>query len=427
MASTSAGAIDGVGTEPTGLTSGLRLASPTTALAIGGIELLLLILAAPLALLGHQFNISGWVATALITFPFACVGLLVAYRRPALRMGWLMLGVGGLWALASLCSSYVVLAYRVDPGRLPLGGVAVVLNPSFAPLAVLLALGIFLYPDGHGPSRRWRWPLRVLLALTAASTVGAMAIGADAVITGTAQIQSDGSLGQLNGAGGGLGLVAWGVVTELTLVTLLLMLGVWFVSQLIGYRRLSGVRRAQQKWIIIGAAISVIALFELLFGWGSTLINDAVIISVVALPVAMGIGILRYRLYEIDRLVSRTLSYAILTALLVGTFVGLVALTTEVLPFSSTAGVAASTLAAAALFNPVRKRVQRIVDRRFNRASYDAEETVAAFASRLRDAVDLDTIQSELLQVVQQAVEPTHATIWVRRTGGQAGAARARD
>ncbi len=122
----------------------------------------------------------------------------------------------------------------------------------------------------------------------------------------------------------------------------------------------------------------------------------------------------KYRLYEIDRLISRTLSYAILTALLVGTFVGLVVLTTDALPFSSTVGVAASTLAAFALFNPLRRRVQRAVDRRFNRARYDAERTVAAFAARLRDAVDLDAVQAELLATVRHAVEPSHATVWLR-------------
>jgi hypothetical protein len=130
--------------------------------------------------------------------------------------------------------------------------------------------------------------------------------------------------------------------------------------------------------------------------------------------VAIGIGILKWRLYDIDRLISRTLSYAVLTALLVGTFVGLVALTTDLLPFSSTVGVAASTLAAAALFNPLRIRVQRLVDRRFNRARYDADAAVAAFAARLRDAVDLETVRSELLAAVNRAVEPAHATIWLR-------------
>jgi hypothetical protein len=128
----------------------------------------------------------------------------------------------------------------------------------------------------------------------------------------------------------------------------------------------------------------------------------------------MGVGILRYRLYEIDRIVSRTVSYVVLSAVLVGAFIGLVALTTDLLGFSSTLGVAASTLAAAALFNPLRVRVQRLVDRRFNRARYDAEATVAAFVARLRDAVDLDSVQAELLDVVQRAVEPTHATVWIR-------------
>ena len=120
-------------------------------------------------------------------------------------------------------------------------------------------------------------------------------------------------------------------------------------------------------------------------------------VSVVALPVGIGVGILKYRLYEIDRLISRTLSYLIITGLLAGVFVGIVALATDVLPFSSPVGVAASTLAAAALFNPLRLRVQRLVDRRFNRARYDAEAIVAAFTLRLRDAVDLDTVRGELL------------------------------
>ena len=135
-----------------------------------------------------------------------------------------------------------------------------------------------------------------------------------------------------------------------------------------------------------------------------------------ALPVGIGIGILKYRLYDIDRLISRTLSYATVTALLAGVFVGIVVLTTDVLPFSSPVGVAASTLAAAALFNPLRKRVQHLVDRRFNRARYDAEAIVAAFTLRLRDAVDLDTVRHELLHAVDRAFEPTHASVWIRPT-----------
>ena len=137
-------------------------------------------------------------------------------------------------------------------------------------------------------------------------------------------------------------------------------------------------------------------------------------IALSALPLAMGVGILRYRLYDIDRLVSRTLSYALLTALLVGTFVGLVALTTNTLALSGRVGVAASTLVAAALFSPLRIRLQRVVDRRFNRAHYDAEATVAAFNARLRDAVEIDAIRTDLLDAVTRAVQPTHASVWIK-------------
>ena len=135
----------------------------------------------------------------------------------------------------------------------------------------------------------------------------------------------------------------------------------------------------------------------------------------------MGVGILKYRLYEIDRLISRTISYAILTGLLVAVFLGIVGLTTRVLAFSSPVGVAASTLAAAALFNPLRLRVQRLVDRRFNRARYDADAIVAAFTLRLRDAVDLDTVRHELLAAVDGAVNPAHASVWIRPPAPRSG------
>jgi hypothetical protein len=145
--------------------------------------------------------------------------------------------------------------------------------------------------------------------------------------------------------------------------------------------------------------------------WGNLLV------TIVALPVCMGVAILRYRLFEIDRLISRTLTYAILTGLLAGVFAGIVVLATDVLPFSSPVAVAASTLAAATLFNPLRTRLQHLVDRRFNRAHYDAEATIRQFTSHLRDAVDLDTIRGELLHAVEQAVEPTHASVWLSLTG----------
>jgi hypothetical protein len=136
--------------------------------------------------------------------------------------------------------------------------------------------------------------------------------------------------------------------------------------------------------------------------------------ALIALPISIGIGILRYRLYEIDKLISRTLSYALLTGLLVGVFAGVVLLTTRVLPFSSPVGVAASTLAAAGLFAPLRSRLQRIVDRRFNRARYDAEALVTAFGARLRDAVDPETVLSELATAAGGSLQPAHVSVWIK-------------
>jgi hypothetical protein len=133
----------------------------------------------------------------------------------------------------------------------------------------------------------------------------------------------------------------------------------------------------------------------------------------VAFPLGMGVAILRYRLYEIDRIISRTLAYAIITGVLVGVYAGLVLLATHVLGFQTPVAVAASTLAAVALFTPVRLRVQRIVDRRFNRARYDADQTIAAFAGRLQGAADLDTVRADLTGVVDAALEPAHVSLWI--------------
>jgi hypothetical protein len=148
--------------------------------------------------------------------------------------------------------------------------------------------------------------------------------------------------------------------------------------------------------------------------WANAILNLINGLGLAALPVSIGVAILRYRLYEIDRIISRTLAYLIVTGLLIGVYAGLVLLATEVLRFHSTVAVAVSTLAAAALFNPLRLRVQRSVDRRFNRTRYDADQTVAAFAGRLKDAVDLDSVRDDLAAVVHKALEPAHVSVWIR-------------
>ncbi len=207
-------------------------------------------------------------------------------------------------------------------------------------------------------------------------------------------------------------------------VLILLYLGVgglaWATRLLLSYRHSTGDYRQQLKWLLSGGTLGVVGLLlEFILNTSSSPFlrgvgNAGILVSLIALPLSLGISILRYRLYDIDRLISRTLSYLIITGLLAGVFVGIVALATDVLPFSSPVAVAASTLAAAALFNPLRLRVQRLVDRRFNRARYDAEAIIAGFTLRLREAVDLDTVRSELLQAVNGAVQPAHASVWIK-------------
>jgi hypothetical protein len=194
--------------------------------------------------------------------------------------------------------------------------------------------------------------------------------------------------------------------------------------QVLSWRRSAGERRQQVKWLASGAVVTIVsAIIAVSFsssGPTSTLLDWADNLAwfgLAALPVSMGVGILRYRLYEIDRLISRTLAYAAVTALLVGVYAGLVLLSTHVLSLNSPVAVAASTLAAAALFNPLRRRVQRFVDRRFNRARYDAELTVTAFAARLKDAVDLGSVRADLTSVVRDTLEPSHVSLWLSDRG----------
>jgi hypothetical protein len=214
-------------------------------------------------------------------------------------------------------------------------------------------------------------------------------------------------------------VVLFGVVLLLLFLVFWLT---WVIRLVIGYRRSKGERRQQLKWFLGGAAIAGIGFgASIVTASDSSAVGQAVqffsSFAWAALPVGLGVGVLKYHLYDIDRLISRTLSYAIVTGLLIGVYVGLVTLATRVLPFSSPLGVAASTLVAVALFNPLRRRVQRLVDRRFNRARYDAEATIEAFARRVRDDLDLEVVSSEFVSAVQSSVEPAHVSLWLRPTG----------
>jgi hypothetical protein len=202
----------------------------------------------------------------------------------------------------------------------------------------------------------------------------------------------------------------------------------WIVIQIPTYRHADGERRQQLKWLYSGAAVTLAAALLGIFviplamgqppGFGThPLVEALVVLAFGALPVCMGVAVLKYRLYELDRIISRVVSYALITGLLVGVYTGLVLLATRVLPFRSAVAVAVSTLVTAALFNPVRRRVQRVVDRRFNRSRYNAEAVVAAFSARMRHAVDYDLVQEDLVGVVDQAVQPAPVSVWLSPQG----------
>jgi hypothetical protein len=287
-------------------------------------------------------------------------------------------------------------------------------QPGWALLIVLLGLTVLIFPDGTLPSPRLRWLLWLYLAMGLVWMGSAYVITINAIARHDIRVDWGGNLVALDNGASSPGW--WNVLQNVLFVALALSLLVSLAGQVGSYRRSSGERRQQLKWLLGGFAVGVagLVLGTTLRGaglWG--VVGHVALLAVFAIPVSMGVAILKYRLYDIDRVLSRTLAYAIVTGLLIGIYAGLVLLAQQVLRFSSPVAVAASTLAAAALFNPVRRRVQHAVDRRFNRARYDADQTVAAFAARLKDAVDLDAVRGDLAGVVHQALEPAHVSLWI--------------
>jgi hypothetical protein len=395
-----------------------RLASPASAGMVFVFTLAAAAASLPLAVLARQAPGNGLIfdaAVALAALVLGGVGFVVARHQPGNPMGWLLLGSGLGFILGGDAQLYATLAYRLHPGRLPLGWVAVLLDAGWALAFVFLGAAVVLFPDGRLPSRHWRWPWRICLAIWAAAAGGALVILLTAVAGHHVHIDSSGDLATIDHPTGAAAV--WGAIDDAGLVVLAVCVVAAVVQQAAGYRRASGVRRQQLKWVASGAAVCVICEVSATVLNNSPepwqVVSDVLVAGIVALPVSMGVAILRYRLYDIDRIISRTLAYAIVTGVLIGLYAGLVLLATRVLSFHTPVAVAASTLAAAALFNPLRRRVQLIVDRRFNRTRYDADQMVAAFAARLKDAVDLDSIRYDLAGAVDQALEPTHISVWI--------------
>ena len=348
------------------------------------------------------------VATAVIA---ATVGALVASRRPAHPVGWLLLATGLSLALSGVVSGYRWYGLVARPGSLPaasyLAGLANGLNIVYISCAGFV---LVLTPNGSLPSRRWRWWARVAAA---AAVVFALASVVDPVPYGPGYPVVGNRLGVPALAG------LLDVLIPLAGVVVLVALVVGAGSLVGRFRRARGTERQQLRWLAWGAALAAVALLlaiaELAVHGDTPLFQAAIGVCLVLLPLATGAAILRYRLYDIDRIISRTLAYGLLTVLLGSAYAGLVLGLGRFLGKSSSLVVAAATLAVAAAFQPARRRTQAIVDRRFNRHRYDALQTIEGFSSRLRQQVDLDSLKAELLGVVDQTMQPTQASLWLRQ------------
>jgi hypothetical protein len=324
---------------------------------------------------------------------------------------------GGLSQDGSL---YAIADYRLRHGTLPFGWVAMLAQPGWAITIVLIGVAILIFPDGRPASPWLRRVLWLYLVPAVTWMASAYVITVGAILSHDIHVDSGGNLLALNN--GASSPAWWNVLQGVVIAAIGLSWLLALAGQAASYRRSSGERRQQLKWLLGGLAVSLaggVLLIVARNAHGVWVAAELVgVLAIFAVPVSIGVAILKYRLYDIDRIVSRTLAYAIVTGLLIGVYAGLVLLAEQVLHFHGTVAVAVSTLGAAALFAPVRRRVQHAVDRRFNRARYDADQTVTAFAARLQDAVDLDAVRDDLAGVVGAALEPAHLTLWTARDPG---------
>jgi hypothetical protein len=353
-------------------------------------------------------TIAAYAAVLLATVSSASVGAVLASRRPRHPVGWLLLGVGLAVALGLLVEWYAKYGLVVRPGSLPaaeyLVGFAVL---SFTVVWLACAgFVLLLTPTGSLPSPRWRWWAR-------------LAAAAPVLVVVASAIQPDPLAPDWYGNPLAVPtlyrLLAVPGVAGIVVVLVSVLVG---AASLVGrFRRARGVERLQLRWLALAAAVAAgLLLVALVAGY---LGKDAVVLTclslcVALLPLATGAAILRYRLYDLDRIISRTLAYGLLTVLLGLGYAAVVLGLGRLLPQGSSLAVAAATLAVAAAFQPARRRIQDLVERRFNRRRYHAAQIIEAFSARLRDQVDLDTLAIELEAVADRTMEPTMLSLWLR-------------
>jgi hypothetical protein len=348
----------------------------------------------------------------LMAITFGTVGLLISVRVPGNRIGWLFAAIGLGSALQELIAAYVLYGGLVAPGALPwVAEIAWFEAWDWVPVAGIATTFLFLlFPDGRPPSPRWR-PVAWLAAgaILVASIFQSIQPGP----IDSAEFLDNPlglNIGELAGPVGGVGFGALVLAVVLSVT-----------SMVVRFRRSRLIEREQLKWFASAAVLAGLVFAGLgAIDSANKAFQILTIVALLGLPISAGIAILRYRLYDIDRIISRTVSYGAVTGILAVVFIGTILVTQTVLAsfFSSNSvAVAASTLVAAALFQPLRRRIQSLVDRRFNRSRYDAEQTVTAFGARLRDEVDLANLDAEVRQVVAATVAPVTVGVWIRQPG----------
>ena len=357
--------------------------------------------------------------TVLVVLSATTVGAVLGNRRPNHPVGWLLLALGLSMAAAIVAQAYADYGFRARPGALPAARYVALYGPAILG-AWLGCIGfiLLLTPTGSLPSPRWRWWARVMVAAPVVSLVATLLLPNSL----NSDYQTLDNPLALRAFGGALRAALW-VALAISVLAVLVAAG----SLVVRFRRAHGVERQQLRWVALAAAVVAPAALVLVAAAAATTLlaaastttlwrvfNWALVVCVTILPLAIGAAILRYRLYDLDRIVSRTLAYGLLTVLLGGGYAAVVLGLGRLLGRDSSLVIAVATLAVAAAFQPARRRIQRAVDRRFNRRKYDAAQTIEAFSARLHDQIDLDTLSSELLAVVDQTMEPTRVSLWLR-------------
>jgi hypothetical protein len=351
------------------------------------------------------------VALTLALLAFPVVGAILIRRYPENPIGWLFSATGPLFGVLLFSQMYVENHVLAEGSRGTVANLAIWLGAWPGPVAYSL-IAVFLpllFPTGHLMSRRWRPAAFLAIGSVVLLTVGTMLARE---LDDYPQLENPYAIGgsfdkALNGMRG----IAWILLSLAALVA--------GISLIIRFRRSKGVERQQMKWVTFAVALLVLSSLSWSVSEGLAAVLTG--LSFVAMPIAVCVAILRYRLYDIDVIINRALVYGLLTAILGLVYFGMVVLlqdvTSAVMPETDLA-VACSTLAVAALLGPVRSRVQSLIDRRFYRRKYDAATALRAFSARLRDQTDLDSLRQELLGVVGETLQPVHASLWLRSGGG---------